>query len=472
MKKNQIKPFLIVLSLIAVTCVALGYSASNSHFPVKPHKIAAKNDIISLSAQLVQDKIFIGGDEKASMALTMRAADLPKDQKGKRKNIDMIIVLDRSGSMQGKKILFAKKAIHRLVNLLSDGDRIALVSYSNGVSIDSSLVPVTNEIKNFLYKRVGNIMAGGGTNLGAGLKTGIDILLGAGKRKNPGRIILISDGLANKGITGMNALGNMASVAPENNFAISTVGVGDEFNEVLMTAISDRGAGNYYYMENPVAFAKVFEREFYTGVSAVATSIEIKVPLKDGISLVEASGYPVTFKNGVASFYPGDLRCGQSRKIFLKFKIPPIAGKKFEISGLTLECLSDGEPRKITIEKPFYITCVTNKKEAYSSIKREFWEKKVIQDDFNKLRDKVSKLVKQGKKDDALAEIRKYQSDQKAINQVVCSPKVTKNIEEEVSRLENVVKDTFSGSKDEVYMKQKHNSKSLQFKAYKERRAK
>ncbi len=468
MKKNQIKPFIVVLSLIAITCVALGYSAPDSN----PSANTAKGDIISLWARLVQDKIFIGGDETASLGLTMKAAGLPEGLKGKRKNIDMVIVLDRSGSMQGKKILFARKAIRRLLNLLSDGDRIALVSYSDNVIKDSALVPVTDGIKNFLIKKVENIMAGGGTNLGAGLKTGIDILLSAGKRENPGRIILISDGLANKGITGMNALGNMASVAPEKNFAISTVGVGDEFNEMLMTAISDRGAGNYYYMENPAAFAKVFEQEFYTSVSAVATSVEIKVPLKNGISLIEASGYPVTIKNGVASFYPGDLRYGQTRKIFLKFKIPPVAGKKFEISGITLECLSDGKFHKISIEKPFYIACVKDKKEAYSSINRGSWETKVIQDDFNKLKDKVSKLVKQGKKDDALREIHKYRSAQKAINQVVCSPKVTKNLEQDVGQLENVVEDTFSGNQNEIYTKQKRNAKSLQFEAYKKRRSK
>ena len=100
------------------------------------------------------------------------------------------------------------------------------------------------------------------------------------------------------------------------------MGVGLDFNEVLMTAIADRGTGSYYYLENPMAFAEVFQKEFFYTRATVATNVSISFPLGSGISIADAAGYPLTVQKDRAVFYPGDLRAGQTRKLFLTLQVP------------------------------------------------------------------------------------------------------------------------------------------------------
>jgi len=295
MKRSYLRPLLLVGCLLAVTCVAMGYSKKKGIGP--PPGFHGKSGIVTLSGHLTQDKILWGGDGIVPFSLTLTADDILDLRKKESQHVDMVIVLDRSGSMEGQKLRDAKKAVLNLLSNLSPGDRFALVTYSDSVQRHSSLVSVTNGNRECLQSAIKRISAGGATNLGAGLQEGINVLSRAQKTGNVGKVILISDGLANRGVTNPASLGTMASVAVEKEFGVSTVGVGNDFNEQLMTTIADRGTGNYYYLENPISFAKVFQKEFHYAKAAAATSVEVRVPVTDHVSLVSAAGYPVPCRN-------------------------------------------------------------------------------------------------------------------------------------------------------------------------------
>ena len=294
MKKNKLKSLLIVGCLLTITCGAIVYASKRGPLRLwSPPVISGKNGVVTLAGNLTQDKVLYGGDGMAALALTLTADEVLDLDKGKVNHVDMVIVIDRSGSMQGKKIQDARQAALNLLSSLSAGDRFGVVTYSDGVQRRSNLVRVTTANRERLESIIRSIRAGGATNLGAGLQEGIDVLLSARKNGNGRKVILISDGLANRGIIHPNSLGNMAAISVEKEFAVSTVGVGSDFNEHLMTHIADRGAGNYYYLENPNLFAEVFHKEFNYTRTAVATSVEVRIPLGKGISISDASGYPI-----------------------------------------------------------------------------------------------------------------------------------------------------------------------------------
>jgi Ca-activated chloride channel family protein len=249
----------------------------------------------------------------------------------------MVIVLDRSGSMQGRKIEDARQAVLMLLSNLSPKDRFALVTYSDGVQHVSPLNKVTENHREQLETLIHRITASGGTNLGAGLQAAINLLASVAENKNARKVILISDGLANKGITDPDRLGAMAGVAVKKEFVVSTVGIGNNFNELLMTTIADRGAGNYYYLENPMAFAEVFQKELFFSKATMAANVSISFPLNKGISLVNAAGYPIKNQNNHAVFHPGDLRAGQTRKLFLTLQVPSDSTGSFEIGKITAD---------------------------------------------------------------------------------------------------------------------------------------
>lgn len=475
MKRKYLKPMFVIGCLIAITGAAMAYSSRVSAWipnlvnsPGKPDN----NGIVSLTGQLVQDKIYQGGDGTVGFSLTMRADDVIGPRAESLRNVDMVIVLDRSGSMKGKKIQDAKRAVLNLLSNLSEKDRIALVSYSNGVTKHSGLLHATETNRNLLISSINGIRAGGGTNLGAGLQTGINTLIGTHHMGNAGKVILISDGLANQGITDPASLGNMASIAVEKEFSVTTVGVGNDFNEHLMTFIADQGTGNYYYLENPDAFADVFQKEFYLSSVTAATSVEVHIPLNNGISLVDASGYPIKVTRGRAVVHPGDLRSGQTRKLYLTFKVPTQAQTIYHINDIAVHYIHNDKPFVASLSKSFQVACVEDEREAISSIKKSEWEQQVIQDDYNKLREDVSKDIKEGKQKRALDRIHTYHMTKQQLNGVVGSAKVAENLGKDLDELRSFVEDTFQGEPAAVMQKQKDHSKALQYEGYKGRRTK
>ena len=122
MKKNRLKPFLVIVLLIAVTGATMAYSSGrgktllSNWVSAVPQPRPPKSEILHISGNLVQNKILQGSDGLVNLSLIIRADDDFELNTRADRNVDMVIVLDRSGSMKGKKIKDARQAI---LNLLS-----------------------------------------------------------------------------------------------------------------------------------------------------------------------------------------------------------------------------------------------------------------------------------------------------------------------------------------------------------------
>ena len=476
MKQTRMKNFLLICALIAATGVAMAYSSNTTRvlrsnwIPGPSRHHAGDGGILGISGHLIQNKVLQGSEGTVGLNLTLQVAELPATAGGETRNVDMVIVLDRSGSMKGRKIEDARRAVLELLFSLSAEDRFALITYSDGVHIASGLSNVTAANRVRLASAVNTIRAGGGTNLGAGLQAGIDILVSASQHTNAAKVILISDGLANKGLTDVRVLSDIAAVAVEKEFAVSTVGVGIDFNEYLMTAIADRGTGNYYFLENPAAFAEIFQREFYNTRTAAVSGVKVQIPMNSGITLVDAAGYPITVQNGQMVFYPGNLRSGQTRKLFLTLKVPTNSQKSFGLDKIILSYRYGDRDYETALDQSFKIACVGDQKKVYSSINKTSWSEKVINEDFNRLKQEVAADIKSGEKQRALKKIDQYHEEQEAVNAAVGSAHVAENLDTDLKELRTFVKDTFEGAPAAVRQKQKSNAKTLQFDGYRGRR--
>ncbi|MGD9175158.1 MAG: VWA domain-containing protein [Desulfobacterales bacterium] len=476
MNPTRLKSLVLIIVLIAVTGAALAYSTGTGKTwlsallnPSAQHS-GTHPSPVSLGGHLVQSKVLQGSSGRFNLALTLAAIESPDSNSAVERNVDMVIVLDRSGSMKGQKINDARKAVSNLLSRLTAKDRFALITYSDGVQFTSSLKPVTAAHRQHLATLIAAVRAGGGTNLGAGLQAGIDTMQYGKEMGNARKLVLISDGLANKGITDASRLGAMAGIAVEKEFAVSTVGVGNDFNEQLMTTIADRGAGNYYYLENPMAFSEVFQKEFFYTRSTLASNVSILFPLDNGISLIDAAGYPITRQDDYAVFYPGDLRSGQTRQLFLTLQVPTESTASFDIASVKVRYRFNGRSLETVLTEPLTIACVENKKEVQASIDKASWAEKVIQEDYNRLKQEVAADIKAGKKQTAFKRIHRYYREQESINAAVGSAEVRQNLDRDLKDLQQQVEDTFTGEPSAVSRKQKTRSKALQYEGYKGRR--
>jgi Ca-activated chloride channel family protein len=453
----------LILATVTVMAYAGRFTATP---PAVPPTHRAQAGIVTLAGHLVQGSVFTGSDGRAGLELILTAEDVFKKAAGRVQGADLAVVLDRSGSMQGEKLENARQALLHLLSGLGEADRFALFSYANGIQKHCDFLPVSGANRALIDSAIRSVFAGGGTNLGAGLGAGIDLMRAASRPGRPGRVILISDGLANQGIVDPGTLAGMAAAAAGREFAVSTVGVGADFNEFLMTLLAERGAGNYYYLENPAAFAEVFQKEFLATSTAAATGMKVSVSLPEGARLTDAAGYPVSMNGNTAVFYPGSLRSGQTRRLFLTFQVPTAAEARFDISRIALSFVHQGETHEAVLERTFTIACVADEKAALSSIDPARWERKVLGDDYSRLKQEVAADIKAGDKDGALKRIDRYRRERQAVNAVVKSDAVGKNLAGEVTELEARVDKTFEAPA----AAQNAEVKALQYEGYSGRR--
>ncbi len=139
---------------------------------------------------------------------------------------------------EAKKLDYAIKAGKELVKALDVNDRIALVQYDSKVDVLSPLQKANN--KDALIKKIEGIRANGMTFLSGGLEEGIR-QLSSTNNEGMNRVILLSDGLANEGITDAAGVSRIGSNAKERGIAVTTVGLGRDYDERLMQLLAQRG---------------------------------------------------------------------------------------------------------------------------------------------------------------------------------------------------------------------------------------
>ncbi len=464
--KTASKKFFTTLLTLGITCASFISPWTNTG------SAKSNNPHFAIDAALAQNKVLQGDSGNISVALTLSGSELIQQGNSTIQPVDLVVVLDRSGSMGGQKIADARNAVIQLINYMGRDDRMAIITYSNGVEMLSPLVRLAGSQREHLSRLVRGVTEGGGTNLGGGLQMGINTLMQRDVSSRQRKVMLISDGLANQGITSPRDLGEMAARATEWGVGVSTVGVGYDFNEVLMTTIADYGAGNYYYLEDPRAFAEVFKKEFESTRNVVAGNTELRIPLRDGIELIDAGGYPITMEGNVAVIQLGDLLAGQQRKIYLTYRVPTNYLHSYELGDMKINYRFNGEQLQAAGDQRFKVDCVEDKKAVIASIDKKIWSEQVVKEDFNKLKDTVANAVRNGRKKEALKAIEEYESKTGELNDSVGSAEVSKNLENDIAPLRQSVEHTFAGAPAAVAEKRKQQAKELQYESYKVRRDK
>lgn len=174
--------------------------------------------------------------------------------------LSVALVIDRSGSMSGDRILAAKNACKEFVSRLSDDDELGLVVYDSNVDVLLELMPVA-KVRPILNSVLENLDVGGSTNLHGGWLAGAEILASRTSSSRVCRVVLLSDGGANNGIVNPDAICEQVKCLANAGVTTSTVGIGMGFNEELMTAMAQAGLGNAIYGDRPEDLYESFDTE-------------------------------------------------------------------------------------------------------------------------------------------------------------------------------------------------------------------
>jgi len=413
---------------------------------------------VSFRGALDRTAVLQGRDGTARMELVISAAESAASDSN-RKPTDLLIVLDRSGSMSGEKIEHARASVRELVSQLRPQDRFSLVSYASDASVDLALQPLADGNRDAIHHAVARVVPAGGTNMSSGLDLAFGVLEGNRNAERVPHVILISDGLANEGDASPQGLMERARRAARGEYMLSAIGVGVDFNEYLMTAMADAGTGNYYFVHHTEDLANVFAREFDAARGTVASGLAIHVRPAPGVRVTDAAGYPLESQGGEVVVRPGSLFAGQERRIWLTLAMPNDELGEHEVGEFSLRFSSGPDRHRLALADVPRIACVAAETDFYSKLDRDAWERSVAVDEYNAMQEKVAREVKAGNRKEALDILGSFRGRVGELNRHVASAPVAEKLEA-TTGLEQEVRDAFEGDDQARAAKQNLLSKS------------
>ncbi|NQW55285.1 MAG: VWA domain-containing protein [Chloroflexi bacterium] len=295
------------------------------------------------------DRLLARAAAHSSRFIKLTVVAPPVTSKRARPTVRIGFVLDRSGSMQGNPIYYARKAILDGIDMLSGRDEFAVVSFDDRVETPVSLTGVT-EGRRVARVTIPTIEARSNTNLCDGFLTGAKEIGGGADRDIVRRVILISDGHANAGVTDSATLARHASELRVRGVSTATLGIGDGFDEALMSAIATGGGGPAQYAGDPEQIGAAIAECIGEALEVTLRDahVVIRVPGAD-IELLSAGD--VNSRRGELRVALGDLAESQEREVVLRVRLP--LGSEGEQIGLTAELSGRDEAGEVLMEQAY-----------------------------------------------------------------------------------------------------------------------
>jgi Ca-activated chloride channel homolog len=204
----------------------------------------------------------------------------------------------------------------QLVDQLAPDDIFSLVVYSDNAEV---LLPAQRvEDKAALKRRIARIDASGSTALYSGVKTGAAQIHEYISARRINRVMLLSDGLANIGPSSTHDLRRLGRELAREGIAVTTIGVGDDYNEDLMAGLAEASDANYYYVKDTEKLPEIFAKELGELLTVAAREIRIEITCPPGVRPIGLIGRAEQFENQKATIRLSHFTSGQDRHLFLR----------------------------------------------------------------------------------------------------------------------------------------------------------
>lgn len=414
---------LAALALVGAAAAPRLLHAAGPPPAAPPAEVAAPTGDVTFGASVDRDRTDAAGRE-VRVRVDLDAGDSVSDGVP----TDLVVVLDRSGSMAGGKIEDARAAALALYDALGPDDRLALVSFAGDARVD---VPLSHPDAGRWATAVSGLAPGGSTDLAEGLDLAATLAVVAPGRA--ARVVVLSDGRPDQ--RAPELVPRVARIAAAD-VPVTAVGIGADWDETLMRTLADAGAGNLRWVQQGPELAATLADELHTAGAVVAQSAVLRL---DGpATVLGAGGYPT--EGGRVRV--GSLAAGGHRGLWLTVRVDGQGPGAVDLGSLVLQTRGlDGQLVERRVDLPT-VTVEADATAAYASLGDD-WARGVVQEQWNAVRQDVSAHVQQGDQAGALELLGQYQSQLSLVNAYARNEAVVDNLNE-AQALERKVQQVFA----------------------------
>ncbi len=250
-----------------------------------------------------------------------------------RSAVNICLLVDRSGSMDGAPLEYVKRACDYVVRNMQPQDTLSIVSFAETVDVVMAARRVVNP--DLVMQHVNSITTGNTTNLFDGLVMAANQFSADNGAVN--RVVLLSDGDPTAGIRDFATITQQAATMKQKGISVTALGFGPDFNEELLAGVARRSTGTYAYIERAEQIPEVFRREVQSAMSVAMQNLQVKVSLSRFTKLRQQPAPGIDINTRSFTVNLGDVESGQSVNLLLDMEHVMRPAGKFRIA--TVEAL-------------------------------------------------------------------------------------------------------------------------------------
>lgn len=360
-----------------------------------------------------------------------------------RPAVNVALVLDKSGSMSGEKIVKAREAAIAAIERLGPNDIVSIITFDTTVNV---LVPATKLTdKDAMRAAIMQISAGGNTALFGGVSKGAEEIRKFFDKNRVNRVILLTDGQANVGPSSPAEVASLGASLKKENISVTTLGMGSDYNEDLLVQLAAKSDGNHAYIKSPNDAVRVFNSEFAEVLTVVAQEVCVKVQCAEGIRPVRVLGREAEIAGQTVYVQLQQLYSNQEKFLMLEVEIP--AGE-------------EGRNREVATVSVNYANMATKTTDKLSSTVSVSFTKSVAQAEKNEnkvvmvdaieqvavhVNEKATALRDAGKTEEALKEFKENAVSLKKAGAKYSSSKLSAYVLDNEEATKNLAPDKWGG---------------------------